>query len=325
MARTAKPGKQDIDRMAAEYAIGVLEPADRLRFEALMAQDPQARAALVQWQNRLSGLDDAYVPVAPPAVVKKRLDERLFAATSTPASDAAGGWNALALWRAFGSLATVAAVVLAIFAGHLSGEMKRGGDALTAARQEADQARNDLAAYRTDLETYENELAQRADRLAGLEAELASMRDQLGTANGDLAGLRQVLASREAELADARAELTAALERAGPVLVVSLQSRDSDYRFLAVHEQGSGEVRLTRVAGDLAADRDFELWLVEPQKEAVSLGVIPAGKTAVALSPDHVRVLEGGGLLAVSIEQKGGSPTGVAQGPVVAVGVPETL
>ena len=66
-----------------------------------------------------------------------------------------------------------------------------------------------------------------------------------------------------------------------------------------------------------------ESW--QPNRQPVSLGVIGEGRTAVALTPEYTQVLEAGGLLAVSIEQKGGSPTGVSQGPVVAVGTPQRL
>ena len=115
------------------------------------------------------------------------------------------------------------------------------------------------------------------------------------------------------------------MNREQPVLVVSLESGETDYRFLAVHEEGSSKVRMTLVSGAVDSEKDFELWLVEPEKETVSLGVVEAGKTAVELTPEFVSILEKGGLLAISIEQKGGSPTGVAQGPVVAVGAPQEL
>lgn len=70
-------------------------------------------------------------------------------------------------------------------------------------------------------------------------------------------------------------------------------------------------------------NRLYELWLVEPEKDTVSLGVIEAGKTAIELNRDQVNALEAGGLLAVSLEQRGGSPTGMAQGPILAVGEPK--
>ncbi len=70
-------------------------------------------------------------------------------------------------------------------------------------------------------------------------------------------------------------------------------------------------------------NRSYKLWLVEPEKDTVSLGVIEAGKTAIELNRDQVNALEAGGLLAVDLEQRGGSPKGMAQGPILAVGEPK--
>ena len=160
------------------------------------------------------------------------------------------------------------------------------------------------------LKAYETELAARNEKLAGLESELASAREKIAEA--------------DCALQTARAELEKpSCEQ--PVLVVSLESGETDYRFLAVHEEGSDKVRMTLVSGEMESEKDFELWLVEPEKQTVSLGVIASGKSAVELTPEYAEILEKGGLLAVSIEQKGGSPTGVAQGPVVAVGAPREL
>ncbi len=64
--------------------------------------------------------------------------------------------------------------------------------------------------------------------------------------------------------------------------------------------------------------RDYELWaLPEGATRPVPLGVIPVGGLSVAAS--HV-TLPGGKLL-VSLEPKGGSPTGLPTGPVLYGGV----
>jgi anti-sigma-K factor RskA len=51
------------------------------------------------------------------------------------------------------------------------------------------------------------------------------------------------------------------------------------------------------------------------------MGVVPIdAKTEIPLDPETRAKFEEGTILAVTLEAKGGSPTGVAQGPIVSVG-----
>jgi anti-sigma-K factor RskA len=67
----------------------------------------------------------------------------------------------------------------------------------------------------------------------------------------------------------------------------------------------------------VAADKDYELWAL-PDGTSVPkpLGVLKAAGQTVTLPPS----LHGPMLLLVSLEQKGGSPTGLPQGPVLWLG-----
>jgi len=104
-------------------------------------------------------------------------------------------------------------------------------------------------------------------------------------------------------------------------LVASLASDDSDVKYLAVYDAGRREVGLSLVSGERAAGKDFELWMIEGKNAPVSMGVIPAGRTArMAVTPAVQRKLAQGAVLAVSLEPSGGSPTGQPTGPVVAAG-----
>lgn len=104
-------------------------------------------------------------------------------------------------------------------------------------------------------------------------------------------------------------------------LVASLSADGSDIRYVAVYDGGRDEVRLSRLAGEKAVGKDFELWLIEGKNAPISVGVIPAGATARLVPPASVRgKLAQGAVLAISLEPVGGSPTGQPTGPVVAVG-----
>jgi anti-sigma-K factor RskA len=104
-------------------------------------------------------------------------------------------------------------------------------------------------------------------------------------------------------------------------LVASLAADGSDVRFLAVYDERTNDIGLSRVAGEPAQGSDFELWVIEGQQAPVSLGVIPAGASARLPVSDELRAkMVSGALFAISVEPDGGSTTGAPTGPVVAAG-----
>jgi anti-sigma-K factor RskA len=105
-------------------------------------------------------------------------------------------------------------------------------------------------------------------------------------------------------------------------LVAALQANEgSGVEFVALYDQQSGEVRITSLSGQALADKDYELWYIKGDAPAVSMGVLPINeKREIPLDAAAKAGIEAGTTLAVTLEQKGGSPTGVAQGPIVAVG-----
>jgi anti-sigma-K factor RskA len=69
------------------------------------------------------------------------------------------------------------------------------------------------------------------------------------------------------------------------------------------------------------AARDAELWVIPADGTPRSLGVVPPGRTAtVPVSPEVLRLVADGATLAISLEPRGGSPTGAPTGPVIATG-----
>ena len=105
-------------------------------------------------------------------------------------------------------------------------------------------------------------------------------------------------------------------------LVAALQAQEgSGVEFVAFYDQVSGEVRITSLSGEALPDRDYELWYIKGDAPAVSMGVLPINqRREIPLDAAAKAVIGAGTTLAVTLEQKGGSPTGVAQGPIVAVG-----
>ena len=91
---------------------------------------------------------------------------------------------------------------------------------------------------------------------------------------------------------------------AGPVLTASLAAETQTLAYKATYSDG--ELTLARLSGsDAQAGRDYELWLIVGDAAPVSLGVITQATTTRALAN-----LAPGAVLAISLEQAGGSVTG---------------
>lgn len=144
-----------------------------------------------------------------------------------------------------------------------------------------------------------------------------------GIEEGNVVALRRSL--RRWKLATAAAAAMAAsliivvaLERSRPPpeteFVAVLTAPDGTTpAFVASVDVATRTVEIIRVATSPPADKSYELWSIAPAKAPVSLGVIEQASYRHAIgempSPDIT--------LAITLEQKGGSPTGAPQGPLV--------
>ena len=103
-------------------------------------------------------------------------------------------------------------------------------------------------------------------------------------------------------------------------LVAALEEEGSPVKFVALYD-GSGNVRLTALSGDAVPGKDFELWAIQGGNNPISMGVIPVNqRSAVSVSPDVMAGWGEGSVLAITLEQEGGSPDGNPHGPIVAKG-----
>jgi anti-sigma-K factor RskA len=215
--------------LVAEFALGLLDPAEHEAMRRRIAADPELRREYRLWRGRLGTLDEGFAEAAPPAGVLERIEGRLF-----PAAPAREGrarlWNSLGFWRGLAAAGFALAIVAV------------GVDFLP------------------------------------------------------------------------RPPLT------GPELVAALEAAGSDVKFVAFYDRRAGTLRLAALSGSAVPDKDFELWAIEGKNAPISMGVIPMDKSNVAMPPSVKQAFGPGTVLAVTLEQKGGSPTGKAQGPVVAVG-----
>ena len=105
-------------------------------------------------------------------------------------------------------------------------------------------------------------------------------------------------------------------------LVAALQAQEgSGVEFVAFYDTSTQTVRLLGLQGQAVPDKDYELWYIAAGEAPVSMGVVPVDQRSVMpLDAVGQQKFSEGTMLAVTLEQKGGSPTGAPQGPIVAAG-----
>ncbi len=81
------------------------------------------------------------------------------------------------------------------------------------------------------------------------------------------------------------------------------------------------ELIFTAASVATAADKSAELWVIPAGQKPISLGVIAAGQSRrMALPVSLTGAGQTTAVLAITLEQAGGSPTGAPMGPIVATG-----
>ncbi len=108
----------------------------------------------------------------------------------------------------------------------------------------------------------------------------------------------------------------------GRPLVAELAGQGNAIGFVAQFDVGSGRLRLTPVAASQDGEKSLELWLLRGNDPAISLGVLPqSGKGEFRVSPAMRTKVTEGSTLAISVEPRGGSPSGSPTGLVIARGI----
>jgi len=142
-------------------------------------------------------------------------------------------------------------------------------------------------------------------------------------AAGNVVSLHRAL--RRWRIATAAAGIAAAvlagvviLDRAGPrpqtEFVAVLTAEGANPAFVATVDVARGTMSLRQVAGAAApADKSYELWAIVPDTPPRSLGLVEQASLSRALSEKPSPDLT----FAISLERKGGSPSGAPEGPVV--------
>ncbi|WEX77824.1 anti-sigma factor [Sinorhizobium numidicum] len=113
----------------------------------------------------------------------------------------------------------------------------------------------------------------------------------------------------------------------GRPLMAELKGQGTAVSLVAHFDAGSGRLKLTPVAAaSQAEEKSLELWLTKGNAPPISLGVLPqSGGGEIVIAPAMRMKITEGATLTVSVEPLGGSPTGAATGPTIALGTARYL
>jgi anti-sigma-K factor RskA len=115
--------RDELDRLAAEHVMGLLEGTEVAQAEELLQHDPAFQRAVVRWRERFLEFDEQAPVVAPGDLLWRRIESDLgeaAALASTPPARlanlrtaVANLWQSLVFWRAAGLAGAFATLLLA--------------------------------------------------------------------------------------------------------------------------------------------------------------------------------------------------------------------
>lgn len=316
------------EELAALYAFDLLEGAELASFETALAADPTLRALVRELRASSASLAHLAPAAEPPAALKARILATIAARTAAEPDDEAD--NVLrpsaSLFRTL--LPWAAAACFALTAAWL-------GQLYLSARSEVGllrdtQALSDLS-LKSTLNQLEAERILARRQIADSEKLLVETRGQLATAGQRIDTLSGATADLGRQLGDSKqriAALTDQLKVQGDLATLkitalaSLLKNSPQALAVAVWDptKQEGVLKVEKLPA-LAADQDYQLWVVDPQyPNPVDGGVFTVDpQTGEArLQFTGKQPVKAINAFAVTLERKGGVPK--AEGPFVLLG-----
>jgi len=100
----------DLDLLAGEYALGLLDTEEKREFIRRLQREPLAVAAVADWQERLAPLTSTLEPIDPPLGMLERIQQEIDGASALPVP--ANQNDRSPLWRYTAIAAALVAVVM---------------------------------------------------------------------------------------------------------------------------------------------------------------------------------------------------------------------
>ena len=304
---------KDKSWLAAEYALGVSEGNSRREAERLVERDANFRKSVDAWQNQLSPMLDELDDVTPPEHVWNKIKTSI-----APLEVRAAGESSTGIWKLITALTSTAAVAC------LGGLLYISGGDFTSGTVAGLKQR--LDASQTNIANANAAFEELRERSKSLETQLAEATTGLKIAKTELAQATGSLEEAQAQVVNAQAEVNSLrqqFESTRPLVASLTQSGDAP-AFVAQYDPLK-KALLIKTALEDEDEKVPEIWLIpaqgERKGEVLSLGVMDEkAPDEVKITDELVKLIGEGGTLAITMEPPGGSPTGVATGPVIALG-----
>ena len=300
--------------LAAEYALGVSQGTQRVEAERLVERDAAFRKSVDAWQNQLSPMLDEVDEVKPPNAVWNNIQKSISPLEVRPENESA----ASGIWKLLTALTSTVSV--ACLGGLL---YVSGGDFTSGTVPDLKQR---LEASQSSIDNANAAFAEARERSSALEAELTDATTSLEIAKAELEQAAGSIKEAELKVTNAEAEvsdLRQQYETSRPLVASLTQSGDAP-AFVAQYDPVK-KALLIKTALEDADEKVPEIWLIpaqgDRQGEVLSLGVMDEkAPDEVKITDEFIKLIGEGGTLAITMEPAGGSPTGVATGPVIALG-----
>ena len=294
------------EELAALHALDLLEGSEQTQFEAALARDPALRQRVAQLRAAAAALAHLAPPAEPPAGLREQILASAAAQprTAPPAAAAPEAPQAAHIsifpvvipWAAAACLALTAAWMTQLyFTGRTENELLV--EQRRIAELGAQEAQNRIEAERIvrgrELEESRQQVAAADRRAADAAKQVAALTEKLNT-EVDLARMKI-------------ATLASMLGNSPQALAVAVWDPEHQRGVLSVAKLPA-----------LAADKDYQLWIIDPEyTNPVNGGIFqvdPAtGEGRYEFKGN--RPVEQAAKFAVSLERKGGVPK--AEGPIV--------
>ena len=316
------------EEYASLYVLGLLEGLELAAFEAQLARDPALRQQVRELTEAASLLAYGAPDATPSPALKARVMARIGAAAPAAAPARIIPFT-LPVWLPWAAAAGLAIACAWLGQLLLASRSEALGlrDQQTLAAFELTSARNQLKAERLIAR---QELASATAQVSAITQTLQQARQDAEGANLQLTSTQKLVAARDLQLAmesqrsaelEARARHDADLANFKITTLASLLGNSPQALAVAVWNPARQEgVLSVEKLPALAADKDYQLWLVDPQYPIpVDGGVFtvnPAtGEARITFKAD--KPVKSVAKFAVSLERKGGVPK--AEGPMVLI------
>jgi len=292
--------------LAAEFVLGTLDPATARQVAARAGADPALRRAISAWEERLHPLSAMADEAVPPDALWQRLAASIDAGAPIEAGAAAH--------PASGATANVSPAGV-LPAGMSSAGVSSGGVSPAGVSSAGVSSAGVSSAGASSAGVSSAGVSSVGVSPANLAASGAAA-GMAARAWRSVALWRGATAAGLALAAGLAAYIMLRPPPAPPVAVL-LPSGGAAPAYMA-QLQPDGTLRVSALhAVAVAPGKDLELWALPQGASApIALGVLPSQGRGVAVPNIPVN----GTQLLISLEQKGGSPTGQPQGPVLYAG-----